>query len=64
MEANVAATVVQSHVNLTVLSRQKPGQLLRAISELENLHLSVLHINVTSLDSSVLYSLNLKVPPV
>ncbi|CAA7391544.1 unnamed protein product [Spirodela intermedia] len=60
-EVDVAATVVQSHVNLTVLSRQKPGQLLRAVSELENLHLSVLHLNVTSFDSSVLFSLNLKI---
>ncbi|CAA6656099.1 unnamed protein product [Spirodela intermedia] len=60
-EVDVAATVVQSHVNLTVLSRQKPGQLLRAVSELENLHLSVLHLSVTSFDSSVLFSLNLKI---
>ncbi|XP_010919038.1 transcription factor bHLH67 [Elaeis guineensis] len=58
---DVEATVVQGHVNLKVAARRRAGQLVRAIAALEELRLSVLHLNITSLDpSSILYSLNLK----
>lgn len=59
---DVEATVVQGHVNLKVAGRRRAGQLVRAIASLEELRLSVLHLNITSLDpSSIVYSLNLKV---
>lgn len=59
---DVQAIVVQGHVNLKVAGRRRSGQLVRAISALEELRLSVLHLNINSLDpSSILYSLNLKV---
>ncbi|KAG1354730.1 transcription factor bHLH57 [Cocos nucifera] len=58
---DVEATVVQGHVNLKVAARRGAGQLVRAIAALEELCLSVLHLNITSLDpSSILYSLNLQ----
>ncbi|CAA6673559.1 unnamed protein product [Spirodela intermedia] len=58
--ADVEATVVQAHVNLRVLTQRRPAQLLRAVAALEELHLTVLHLNVTSLDDSVFYCFNLK----
>ncbi|KAG1362405.1 transcription factor bHLH57 [Cocos nucifera] len=58
---DVEAIVVQGHVNLKVAGRRRAGQMVRVISALEELRLSVLHLNITSLDpSSILYSLNLK----
>ncbi|MQL87135.1 hypothetical protein Taro_019674 [Colocasia esculenta] len=51
--ADVEATVVQTHVNLRVLTPRRPAQLLRAIAALEELHLSVLHLNITSHDDSL-----------
>lgn len=59
---DVKATVVQGHVNLKIVGKRNQGQLVRAIGTLEEFRLSVMHLNITSLDaSSVLYSLNLKV---
>ncbi|XP_068650127.1 transcription factor bHLH67-like [Aristolochia californica] len=59
--ADIEVTVIQTHVNLKVLCPRRPGQLLRAINALEDLCLTILHLNVTSLDPSVLYSFNLKI---
>ncbi|CAA6666769.1 unnamed protein product [Spirodela intermedia] len=58
--ADVEATVVQSQVTIRVLSRRRPGQLVRAAAELEKVHLSVLHLSVTSFTDAVLCSLILK----
>ncbi|RRT65953.1 hypothetical protein B296_00016832 [Ensete ventricosum] len=60
--ADVEATLVQGHVNLKVAGRRQRGQLVRAIAAMEELRLSILHLNITSLGpSSILYSLSLKV---
>ncbi|KAK1324292.1 Transcription factor bHLH67 [Acorus calamus] len=59
--ADIEVTVIQSHANLKILSPRRPGQLVRAIAALEELHLVILHLNITALQSSVLYSLNLKI---
>lgn len=59
--ADIEVSVIQTHVNLKILSERRPGQLLKAIAALEDLYLAVLHLNVTSTDRSVLYSFNLKV---
>nr|BAV59626.1 bHLH transcription factor [Potamogeton wrightii] len=58
--ANIEVMLIQTHVNLRILAPKRPGQLVRAIAAIEELHLTVLHLNVTSVDDSVLYSLNLK----
>ncbi|THU55052.1 hypothetical protein C4D60_Mb11t02490 [Musa balbisiana] len=58
---DVEATLVQGHVNLKVAGRRRRGQLVRAIAAMEELRLSVLHLNIICLEpSSILYSLNLK----
>jgi len=58
---NIEVVVIQNHVNLKVQCQRRPGQLLKAIVALEDLRLSVLHLNITSLHSFVFYSFNLKV---
>ncbi|WOL09970.1 hypothetical protein Cni_G18724 [Canna indica] len=58
---DVEATLVQGHVNLKVAGRRHQGQLVRAIVAMEELRLSVLHLNITSIGpSSIFYSLNMK----
>jgi hypothetical protein len=59
--AEIEVTVIQTHVNLKIQCQRRPGLLLKAIVALEDLRLTVLHLNITSSDSSVLYSFNLKV---
>ncbi|CAK7348619.1 unnamed protein product [Dovyalis caffra] len=51
---------VQNHVNLKIKCERSPGQLLRAIVALEDLRLTVLHLNINSSQATVLYSFNLK----
>lgn len=59
--ADIEVTVIQTHVNLKIQCPRRPGQLLKAIVALEDLSLTVLHLNITSLQRSILYSFNLKV---
>ncbi|KAF3774793.1 Transcription factor [Nymphaea thermarum] len=59
--ADIEVTLIQTHANLKVLSRRRPGQLLKAIAALEELDLAILHLNVTTVDGSVLYCFNLKI---
>ncbi|KAJ4950623.1 hypothetical protein NE237_027455 [Protea cynaroides] len=58
---DIKVIVIQRHVNLKILSpRRRPRQLLRAIATLEDLKLTILHLDITSARHSVLYSFNLK----
>lgn len=59
--ADIEVTVIQTHVNLKIQCPRRPGQLLKAIVALEDLSLTVLHLNITSLQSTILYSFNLKI---
>ncbi|KAJ7951388.1 Transcription factor bHLH70 [Quillaja saponaria] len=59
--ADIEVTVIQSHVNLKIQCQRKPEQLLKTIVALEDLRLTVLHLNITSSHASVLYSFNLKI---
>ncbi|KAA8516228.1 hypothetical protein F0562_019407 [Nyssa sinensis] len=62
-EAEAEATVIQNHVNLKIKCDRRPGQLLKTIVALEDLSLTVLHLNIISLETSgsVHYSFNLKI---
>ncbi|ONK72210.1 uncharacterized protein A4U43_C04F16980 [Asparagus officinalis] len=54
-------TVMKSRMtNLRILT-PRPRQLLKMVAGLQALRLSVLHLNVTTLDSMVLYSISVKV---
>ncbi|CAN0884919.1 Transcription factor bHLH70 [Linum grandiflorum] len=60
--AEIEVTAIQNHANLKVKCERRRGQLVRAIVGLEELGLTVLHLNIASSDSStVYYSFNLKV---
>lgn len=59
--AEIEVTVIQSHVNLKVQCKRRSGQLVKIIMGLEDLRLTILHLNITSSQASVLYCFNLKV---
>lgn len=59
--ADVEVTVIETHASLKVLSLKRPGQLLKVILALENLDMTILHLNITTIDLSVLYSFNVKI---
>ncbi|CAL0315427.1 unnamed protein product [Lupinus luteus] len=58
---HIEVTLIQTHVNLKIECQRKPGQLIKVIVALEDLRLTILHLNITSTVTSVLYSLNLKI---
>lgn len=59
--ADIEVTMVESHANLKVRSKRVPKQLLKFVSGLHTLRLTVLHLNVATVDEIVLYSLSVKV---
>lgn len=59
--AEIEVAAVQNHVNLKIKCQRSPGQLLTAIVALEELRLTVLHLNINSSQTTLLYSFNLKV---
>lgn len=46
---------------IKILSRRRPGQLVKTIAALEDLQLNILHTNITTIEQTVLYSFNVKV---
>lgn len=59
--ANVEAKISGSNVVLRVVSWRIEGQLVRIISVLEKLSFQVLHLNISSMEESVLYFFVVKV---
>ncbi|XP_030955944.1 transcription factor bHLH96-like [Quercus lobata] len=59
--ADIEVTMVESHANLKILSKQQPRQLLKMVAGLQSLRLTILHLNVTTIDQMVLYSVSVKV---
>ncbi|KAI9093960.1 hypothetical protein K1719_026958 [Acacia pycnantha] len=59
--AEIEVTVIQNHVNLKVQCKRRSGQLVKTIMGLEDLKLTILHLNITSSQASVLYCFNLKI---
>ncbi|KAK3004782.1 hypothetical protein RJ639_020121, partial [Escallonia herrerae] len=57
---NVQVTVIQNHANLKVECGWRQGQLTRTIMAMEELRLTVLHLNITSTVTCVHYSFRLK----
>ncbi|XP_074272741.1 transcription factor bHLH94-like [Silene latifolia] len=61
VKGEIEVTMVDSHANVKILTKKQPKQLVKLIANFQGLRLNVLHLNVTTLDSFVLYSLSLKV---
>ncbi|KAK8716483.1 hypothetical protein V6N13_043790 [Hibiscus sabdariffa] len=59
--ADVEVTMMDSHANVRVRSKKHPKQLFRMVSGIHSLGLMVLHLNVTSVENTALYSLSVKV---
>ncbi|KAJ0052766.1 hypothetical protein Pint_00677 [Pistacia integerrima] len=59
--AKIEVIVIQNHVNLKIQCPRRPGQLLKTIVALEDLRLTFLHLNITSSQTTVHYSFNLKI---
>ncbi|KAJ0989954.1 hypothetical protein J5N97_008310 [Dioscorea zingiberensis] len=59
--ADIEVTLIETHANLRILSPRRPRQLLKLVAGLQALRLTILHLNVTSLEFMVLYSLSTKV---
>ncbi|CAN4092404.1 unnamed protein product [Withania somnifera] len=58
--ADIEVSIAESHANLKILSKRRPKQLLKIVAGLQCLWLNVLHLNVTTVDHMVLYTLSLK----
>ncbi|XP_016454735.1 transcription factor bHLH94-like isoform X1 [Nicotiana tabacum] len=59
--ADIEVNLVESHANLKILSKRRPKQLLKIVAGLQCLSLTILHLNVTTVDQMVLYTLSAKV---
>ncbi|KDP33097.1 hypothetical protein JCGZ_13618 [Jatropha curcas] len=58
--ADIEVTLVETHANLRILSRKCYRQLSKLVTGFQTLHLTILHINVTSSEPFVLYSISAK----
>ncbi|KAJ6327135.1 hypothetical protein OIU78_014086 [Salix suchowensis] len=58
--ADIEATLIETHANLRILTRRSPRQLSKLVGGFLTLYLTVLHINVTTMDQLVLYSISAK----
>ncbi|KAL8171316.1 hypothetical protein V2J09_023120 [Rumex salicifolius] len=59
--ADVEAKISGSNVILRTISQRIPGQLLKIISLLEGNEFEILHLNISSMDDTVLYSFVVKI---
>ncbi|PSS31608.1 Transcription factor bHLH96 like [Actinidia chinensis var. chinensis] len=59
--AEIEVTMAESHATLKILSKRRPRQLLKLVAGIQCLMLTVLHLNVTTVDQMVLYSLSVKI---
>ncbi|XP_022766411.1 transcription factor bHLH96-like [Durio zibethinus] len=59
--ADIEVTMVETHANLKILSKKRPRQLLKLVAGLQSLRLTILHLNVTTVEEMALYSISVKV---
>uniref|UniRef100_A0A2N9FUW9 BHLH domain-containing protein n=1 Tax=Fagus sylvatica TaxID=28930 RepID=A0A2N9FUW9_FAGSY len=59
--ADVEVKLLGFDAMIKILSRRRPGQLVKTIAALEDLQLNILHTNITTIEQTVLYSFNVKV---
>ncbi|KAF7829216.1 transcription factor bHLH71-like [Senna tora] len=58
--ADIEVTLIETHANLRILSRKSPRQLSQLVAGFQALSLTILHLNVTTMDPLVLYSISAK----
>ncbi|XVF28916.1 hypothetical protein REPUB_Repub15cG0073900 [Reevesia pubescens] len=59
--ADVEARISGSNAILKIISRRIPGQILKIIAVLEKFSFEVLHINISSMEDTVLHSFVIKI---
>lgn len=59
--ADIEVTMVENHANLKIRSKRRPKQILKVVAGLHSLSLSVLHLNISTINQIVLYCLSVKV---
>ncbi|XP_056173857.1 transcription factor MUTE isoform X2 [Syzygium oleosum] len=59
--ADVEAKISGPNVLLKVIARKMPGQILKIISVLEKLSFQIIHLNISSMEDTVLYSFVVKI---
>nr|XP_010909228.1 transcription factor FAMA [Elaeis guineensis] len=59
--ADIEVRVLGFDAMIKILSRRRPGQLLKTIAALEDLQFNILHTNITTIEQTVLYSFNVKI---
>lgn len=59
--ADIEVTMAESHANLKIVSKKRPKQILKMVVGFQALYLTILHLNVTTVDEVVLYSFSVKV---
>ncbi|KAL5774368.1 hypothetical protein ACOSP7_011925 [Xanthoceras sorbifolium] len=59
--ANMEATLIESHASFRIINRRRHKQLSKLVIWFQSLHLSILHLSVTTLYPYVLYSITAKV---
>lgn len=60
--ADIEVTLIETHANVRILSQRRLRQLSKLVTAFHTLYLSILHLNLTTLDPLVLYSISAKVP--
>ncbi|KAK4485914.1 hypothetical protein RD792_008565 [Penstemon davidsonii] len=59
--ADIEVTMVESHANIKVSSKKRPKQLIKMVAGFQSICLTILHLNITTVDQSALYSFSVKV---
>ncbi|KAK3230960.1 hypothetical protein Dsin_002841 [Dipteronia sinensis] len=59
--ADIEVSMMEAHANLKIRTQKRPRQLLKLVASFQNLRLSVLHLNVTTVNQTVMYSISVKV---
>ncbi|XP_073126325.1 transcription factor bHLH71 [Henckelia pumila] len=59
--ADIEVTLIETHASIRILSRRRVRQLSKIVAAFHSVCFTILHLNVTTLDSLVLYSISAKV---
>ncbi|GFQ02955.1 transcription factor bhlh96 [Phtheirospermum japonicum] len=59
--ADIEVTLIETHANIRILSHRRVRQLSKIVASFHSVLLTILHLNVTTLESLVLYSISAKV---
>ncbi|XP_058104059.1 transcription factor bHLH71-like [Magnolia sinica] len=59
--ADIEVTMINACANLRILSKRRPKQFTKIIIGFQALHLTILHLNVTTVDPFIFYSISAKV---